>query len=452
MNLLLVTETPENYCFSEKFLSSRRFHLFASEKSKDFFPLIREKEIKIVIIDSGRNDIIDFALLKKIKNFDPLLEVIIVGPKTSINKMAESIREGATDYLVKPLKAEMLQPVLEKIKKKRYLRRETFRLEKELTEKYIFQGMVGKNPQMLEVFSLIERIARHSVPVLITGETGTGKEMVAQAIHNLSLRQNKRCVICDCSSIPETLFESELFGYLKGAFTGADKPKDGLFKEADGGTIFLDEIGEIPVGIQSKLLRVLEDHQFRPLASNRNMKVDVRVISSSSRDLRDIIKRRNFREDLFHRINVIEIYLPPLRERKEDIPLLCSHFLKKYNQKFSKKVIGISQRARKAILKYPWPGNVRQLENMIERAVMLCQDNFIDTKDLSDYLRDTMGKEEMVEGFYPFSLLTLEEVEKRHILEVLKRASNNKKKAANLLRLSRQALYRKLKKHGIAQA
>jgi DNA-binding NtrC family response regulator len=452
MNILLLAEAPENYFFLKKFLSSRQFHLFASKKSKDVFPLIRKKEIKIVIIDSSRNDIADFALLKRIKDFDPLLDIIIVGPGASITKMAESIREGAADYLVKPLKTDMLQPVLEKIQKKSSLRQETFELEKGLAGKYIFQGMTGKNPQILEVFSLIERIARHSVPVLVTGETGTGKEMVAQAVHKLSLRQNKRLVICDCSAIPETLFESELFGYLKGAFTGADKSKDGLFKEADGGTIFLDEIGEIPVSIQSKLLRVLEDHQFRPLASNRNVNVNVRVISSSSRDLRDIIKRGNFREDLFHRINVIEIYLPPLRERKEDIPLLCSHFLKKYNQKFGKKVKGISQRARKDILKYFWPGNVRQLENMIERAVMLCRDDFIDIKDLPDYLLDVVGKEEVSEGFYPFSLLTLEEVEKRHILEVLKRADYNKSKAAKLLKLSRKALYRKLKKHGISQS
>ena len=307
--------------------------------------------------------------------------------------------------------------------------------------------MVGKNPQMLEVFSLIERVSKYPVSVLITGETGTGKEMVARAIHNLSPRRNKKFVICDCTSIPETLFESELFGYLKGAFTGADKSKDGLFKEADGGTIFLDEIAEIPISIQSKLLRVLEEHQFRPLGSTKNVKVDVRVICATSRDLRESIKKGMFREDLFHRINVVEIKLPPLRERKEDIPLLCNYFLEKFNEKFKKNVLGISQRAKKILLNYPWPGNVRELENTIERAVMLCEDKFIDLKDLPDSLRDYDYREEFL---YPtYSNLTLDELERMYILSVLKKTNNNKQRAAKLLGLSRPALYRKLKKYNI---
>jgi len=449
MNLLIVADKLDDYSLLEEFLSSKGFKTSSSSKKEDFYSIIREKEIRIIILDFSKEEIREFALLKEIKNFDPLIEVIIIGTSVPPSKMAEAIKLGATDYLVRPLEIEVLQPVLKKIQDKILLRRETYQLEKALAESYVFQGMVGKNPYMLEVFSLIERVAKYSVSVLITGETGTGKEMVAQAIHNLSPRHDKNLVICDCTAIPETLFESELFGYVKGAFTGADKPKDGLFKEADSGTIFLDELGEIPTSVQSKLLRVLEEHQFRPLGSNKNVNVNVRVLSATSRDLREDVKKANFREDLFHRINVFEIKLPPLRERKEEIPLLCRRFLGKYNKAYKKNVLGISQRAQKILLDYTWSGNVRQLENIIERAVMLCQEKFIDIKDLDHYLRDTAAEEEISYPPPSTPLLRLDDVEKNHILEILKRTNNNKQKAAETLGLSRQALYRKLKKHSI---
>lgn len=449
MNLLILADKLDEYSLLDEFLSSKGFKTSSASKKEDFYSIIREKEIRIIILDLNKEEILEFALLKEIKNFDPLIEVIIIGTSVPPSKMAEAIKLGATDYLVRPLEIEVLQPVLKKIQDKILLRRETYQLEKALAESYVFQGMVGKNPYMLEVFSLIERVAKYSVSVLITGETGTGKEMVAQAIHSLSPRHDKNLVICDCTAIPETLFESELFGYVKGAFTGADKPKDGLFKEADSGTIFLDELGEIPTSVQSKLLRVLEEHQFRPLGSNKNVNVDVRVISATSRDLREDIKKGNFREDLFHRINVFEIKLPPLRERKEDIPLLCRRFLGTYNKAYKKNVLGISQRAQKIVLDYTWSGNVRQLENIIERAVMLCQEKFIDIKDLNHYLRDTAVEEEISYPAPSTPLLKLDEVEKNHILEILKRTNNNKQKAAEILGLSRQALYRKLNKHSI---
>ena len=449
MNLFILADKLDDYSLLDEFLSSKGFKTSSSSKKEDFYSLIREKEIKVIILDLTKEEIREFALLKEIKNFDPLIEVIIIGTSVPPSKMAESIKLGATDYLARPLEIEVLQPVLKKIQDKSLLRRETYQLEKALAESYVFQGIVGKNPYMLEVFSLIERVAKYSVSVLITGETGTGKEMVAQAVHNLSPRQDKNLVICDCTAIPETLFESELFGYVKGAFTGADKAKDGLFKEADSGTIFLDELGEIPVSVQSKLLRVLEEHQFRPLGSNKNVDVDVRVLSATSRDLREDIKQGNFREDLYHRINVFEIKLPPLKERKEDIPLLSRRFLGKFNNTYKKNVLGISQRAQKTLLDYSWSGNVRQLENIIERAVMLCQEKFIDIKDLDHYLRDAAAEEEISPPSPTAPLLRLDDVEKNHILEILKRVNNNKQKAAETLGLSRQALYRKLKKHEI---
>jgi DNA-binding NtrC family response regulator len=448
MNLLILADEFEVYSLIEKYLISKGFKIYYSSKEDDFYSLIREKEIKIILLDLREQETKDFSLLRLIKNYDPLLEIIIIGNKIPASKIIEALKVGASDYLVKPLEIRKLYSILRNIQEKTQLRRSTHQLEKQLVQKYIFEGMVGKNPLMLEIFSLIERVSKYPVSVLITGETGTGKEMVARAIHNLSPRRGKKFIVCDCTSIPETLFESELFGYLKGAFTGADKSKDGLFKEADEGTIFLDEIAEIPIAVQSKLLRVLEEQQFRPLGSTKNVKVDVRIICATSRDLREDIKKGNFREDLFHRINIVEIKLPPLRERKEDIPLLCSYFLEKSNKKFGKQILGISRRAKKILLNYPWPGNVRELENTIERAVMLCQEKFIDIKDLPDSLKN-YGEDYISESLYPFLNLTLEELEKRHILAILKRTNNNKQKTAKLLGLSRQALYRKLKKYNI---
>ena len=361
--------------------------------------------------------------------------------------MIEFIKSGASDYLSKPLKKESIQPVLERIQKKRVLRTETFVLEKELGKKYFFQGIVGKSPYMLEVFSLIERVSKYDIPVLITGETGTGKELVARAIHNLSLRKNKKLVTCDCTAIPDTLFESELFGYMKGAFTGASNSKDGLFQEADAGTIFLDEIGEIPLTTQTKLLRIIQEQQFRPLGSTKNIKINVRVISASNRNLEEFIKQGNFREDLFHRINVIKIQLPALRERKEDIPLLHHYFLEKINQKLNKKVLGISQRAQKLLLNYSWPGNIRELENVMERAIMLCKKKFIDIDDFPENIKESTPAE--IGRPQTSQFLSLDEMEKNYIVEILKESNSNKQMASKLLGLSRQALYRKLKKYNI---
>lgn len=447
MNLLVITDKSDRYEKLDEALSSNGYVLYFVTKGENFYSIIRNENIRILILDMPETDPQDFSLLEEIKYFDPLLEIILIGSDVPPQIILDSIKFGATDYLLHPPEAKMLLPILEKIKTKMNLRKETYRLEKELTEKFIFEGMLGKSLYMLEVFTLIEKVAKYPSSVLIVGETGTGKEMVAKAIHNLSPRKNRKFIACNCTAIPETLFESELFGYVRGAFTGADKSKNGLLKEANNGVVFLDEISEIPHTTQAKLLRVLEERQFRPLGSTESVKIDVQIISATGRNLRERIKLGAFREDLFHRINVIEIKLPPLRERREDIPLLYRNFLYKYNQKFSKKVAGISQRAQKILLNYSWPGNVRELENLIERAVMLCQENFIDIKDLPEPFLKFMYKEvEAVEIPYPYSHLSLEEIEKKHIIEVLRQKNNNKLEAARALGLTRQALYRRLNK------
>ncbi|MDD8026698.1 MAG: sigma-54 dependent transcriptional regulator, partial [Acidobacteriota bacterium] len=348
----------------------------------DLLAFIRKNGIHFLLLDIKDASEQDAAKLAEIKNFDSLLNVLVAGPPLHPEEAMDWIRRGAADYLPKPVGAEAMRDALQKAVEKRDLRRETFLLERKLEKKYNFQGMLSKNPYMLEVFGLIETIARHFSSALITGETGTGKELAARALHALSETKNRRLVICDCASIPDTLFESELFGYTKGAFTGADRNKRGLFEDAHEGVIFLDEIGEIPLPVQAKLLRVLENRQFRPLGSNEVRTINVRIIAATNRDIPGLIRRDAFREDLFHRLNRVEIRLPPLRERPEDLPLLVRHFLDGTSKAFGKDVHGISRDVQKAFLKYDWPGNVRELENVLQSATMTTRKDFIDISDL----------------------------------------------------------------------
>ena len=451
MNILVISETPEIFEFLKDVVEPKGDQIYYSAKRDNLKNLIHHWNIRIIVLRLAPAETADFSPLRDIRNIDPLIDIILVGPALPMEKTVEAIHLGALDYLEEPFAGGDVLGILERIQEKIELRKQTYRLEKQLAEKYVFEGMVGRSAAMLEMFSLIERLAKFSSPVLIQGATGTGKEMVARALHHLSPRKDKKLVVCDCTAIPESLFESELFGYERGAFTGADKAKPGILKESDGSTLFLDEIGEIPPAIQTKLLRVLEEHNFRPLGSTAYVDIDVRVICATNKSLRGLIAAGSFREDLYHRINLAEIHLPPLRDRKDDIPLLANYFLETSNRKFKKSVRGISQRAKRVLTSYEYPGNVRELENLIERAVMLSTEPFVDLKDFPEDLRLSAetddGTEEMA-GPYPFGRLSLEEMEKKHIGEVLKANGFNKVKAAKALELTRPALYRKLKKHG----
>lgn len=426
------------------------WNVFPSKPEENILRAVKEHGFQAIVIDMEKRRKQAVSLLKDLKKFDSLVDVIFIGEPLSPETLLDLISEGMTDFIAKPFEPKALEKTLQKISKKRSLRKETYQLERELEKKYSFQGMIGKSPYMLEVFSLIESIAKFFTSVLITGETGSGKELAARAIHNLSQTRNKKFIICDCVSIPENLFESELFGYVKGAFTGADKDKRGLFEEADGGIIFLDEIGEIPLSVQAKLLRVLEQHQFRPLGSNQNRRVDVRVIAATSRNLREGTKAGTFREDLFHRLNKVEIHLPPLRKRPEDIPLLVRHFLERYSQKFHKDLKGVSREVQKLFLQYRWPGNVRELENVLERAVMLCQKEFIDVSDLPKYFQSVSPSAQGIPFIDKEYLSTLDELEREYITYLLKKTHNNLKKTAEILNISRTTLYNKLKKYNIS--
>ncbi|MBD3413455.1 MAG: response regulator [Candidatus Aminicenantes bacterium] len=449
MNLLLMDEGRSIYDIVKNSPLIGKCEVFYSDNTNSILKYIKKHNVDVVLADFDRYPKNALSLIKALHHFDSLIDIILIGQAETTEKVVDMIKKGATDYLEKPVKQEMLNRTLQSLNEKKNLRKETFLLEKRLEEKYSFQGMIGKSPYMLEIFSLLEKISKFFSSILITGETGTGKELVAHAIHDLSTRSSRDLVICDCVSIPENLFESELFGYQKGAFTGASKNKHGLFQAAHKGIIFLDEIGEIPLSVQAKLLRVLENHQFRPLGSNETKEVDVKVIAATNRDLSECIENRTFRKDLFHRLNKMEVHLPPLRERKEDIPLLVRYFLKNLSQKVDKNLKGTSMQVQKLFSKYKWPGNVRELENVLERAALVTKKEFIALQDLPEYFQKNSASIQNTSMIQKQNLCSLEELEKDYITYLLEETGHNIKKTARILDVSRTTLYNKLKKYHI---
>jgi DNA-binding NtrC family response regulator len=448
-NLLIISDDFALYETVKKSPVAVDFNVFFSQTEDDYLDVIRENGIRVVLVDSGDALAAGLVIMKKIKKFDALVDVLVGGVPIGRDAVLDIVHAGATDFVPKPYERDILADILRRMSRKRELRRETLHLERKLERKYVFEGLISRNPTMLEIFSLIENITKYFSSVLITGETGTGKEVVARAIHGLSPHKDKPLVVCDCASIPENLFESELFGYRKGAFTGADRDKPGLFDEADGGTIFLDEIAEIPVAVQAKLLRVLENFEFRPLGANENTGVEVRVIAATNKDLAAMVRSGTFREDLFHRLNKVVIDLPPLRERPEDIPLLARHFLQGASRDFSKNVRGVSREVQKLFLKYGWPGNVRELANVLESAAMLCKKDFIDVANLPKYLRDYIPPQGAVAFAGQGRLSSLSDLEKEYIAYLLKVTKGNLRQTAKILSISRTTLYNKLAKYGI---
>ena len=448
-NLLIVSDDFSLYETVKKTPVGVDFNVFFSQSEDDYLAVVRENRIRVVLVDSGDSLAAGLLVMKKIKKSDGLIDVLVGGEPIGQEAVLDIIHAGATDFIAKPFERDILQDVLRRISRKRDLRRETLHLEKKLERKYVFQGLISRNPYMLEIFGIIENIAKYFSSALVTGETGTGKEVVARAIYGLSPSRGRPLVICDCASVPENLFESELFGYKKGAFTGADKDKRGMFEEADGGVIFLDEIAEIPVAVQAKLLRVLENHEFRPLGANENTAVDVRVLAATNRDLAELVRAGTFREDLFHRLNKVTIDLPPLRERLEDIPLLVRHFLQGASRSFSKNVRGVSREVQKLFLKYGWPGNIRELANVLESAAMLCKKDFIDVANLPKYLRDYIPPQGSIAFAGRGQLSSLDDLEKDYIVYLLKVAKGNLRQTAKILGISRTTLYNKLAKYKI---
>ncbi len=379
--------------------------------------------------------------------------IIMMSAFGTIDVALEAMKLGAYDFISKPFKADEVLLTLKKAEERESLKRENLQLKtqlKNIEANYNFGNMVAKSKAMQDIFTLAAKVAQYNTTVLITGESGTGKELIAKGIHYSGDRVKKPLIAVNCGGIPENLLESELFGHVKGAFTGADRNKKGLFEEADTGTLFLDEIGELPLSLQVKLLRVLQEGEIRPVGDSRTMKIDVRIIAATSKNLQEEVKNGNFREDLFYRLNVMPIKLPALRERREDIPILCRIFIEEFNRRFSKNIKGIAPAAMLTLLHSPWPGNVRELENAIERAVVLAEDTILVPENFPQALEEGLIGNKEDEIFSGFSLKDAQKVfEKRLIEKALKETNGNRTQAAKLLEISHPSLLSKIKTYDI---
>ena len=450
-NLLLIIENKNHQSRYEDFFSSNGYNVSCAQNASRALDLIKEHPVEIVLVEFNKSPARNSPLTKSflaIKDFDQRIEVILIAPHFSQEFSIYAVQEGAADCISKPDDLNAILVSLNRVCDFSDVRKQTGLLEQQIRERYTFQGLISRNLYMLEIFSLIRRLANHFTTILITGETGTGKELVAKALHDLSPRSHQKYVACNCSAFPESLLERELFGHIKGSFTGASDSNPGLFEYASGGTVFLDEIGEMEVPLQAKLLRVLEDHKIRRIGSPNEVPVDLQIITATNRDLRSAIKNLLFREDLYYRINVVEINIPPLRERKEDIPLLCHHFLSQCNSKFDKNIKGISRKAQIQLMNHTWEGNVRELQNVIESAAILSTKDFIPDEEIERQLDKTGGVRASTISYGDD--LSLEEVEKQHISRILQKTGGNKVKAAAILGLSRRSLYRKMEKFKIS--
>ncbi len=403
-------------------------------------------DLDLVVSDLNMPEMTGIEFVSKFKELHPEIPVILVTAFGSIETAIEAIRRGAFDYTTKPFKLNEMSVTVERALRFHDLHLENKRLQQAVEQNHSFSRIIGKSPGMREVFDLIRRVAPANANILITGESGTGKERVARAIHDEGNRRTKRFVAINCTAIPEALLESELFGHAKGSFTGAINRKRGLFEEADGGTIFLDEIGDMNLALQGKLLRVIQERKIRSVGDTVDREIDVRLIAATHKDLKTAIRNGTFREDLYYRLSVIPIVIPPLRHRREDIPLLAEHFLKKYARANHSKITGISPQAMAKLIAMPWEGNVRELENMIERIVVLARGLNVEETDLPASGEGNI--ETFFEAAQSGTLPTLEDIERRYFKFVLDKTAGRKEKAAQILGVNRRTLYRKEREFG----
>jgi two-component system NtrC family response regulator len=452
METILIVDDEKNYLVVlEALLSSEGYEVMTAHNAQDALHLMQEADLDLIITDMKMPAMSGMQLLEESKKIKPEVPIIMMTAFGTIEMAVEAMKKQAYDYIAKPFKNEELKLTVKKALENYRLIKENRRLREALSERYRHGNIIGRSKPMLKIYDLVGKVAQSKASILIAGPSGTGKELIAKAIHYESPRKERPFVSINCGALTETLLESELFGHEKGAFTGAIAMKKGRFELADGGTLFLDEIGEMPPSLQIKLLRVLQEMEFERVGGTRSIKVDVRVLSASNRNLKEEVAEGLFREDLFYRLNVITIEVPPLRERSEDIKLLVHHFIEKYRKDDGKGEIEISPEAWKALYQYHWPGNVRELENVIERAVVLRSDNFIRIEDLPIELSG--NQEELdVEGFIPLNAplqQTLEAIEEKLIRRALKNCDNVQSRAAELLGITKSLMQHKLRKYNI---
>jgi DNA-binding NtrC family response regulator len=437
LKLLVIDDNPETLRFVQDTLASDQLEVLTAGDPESGLALFFRYRPLIVLVDLMMPKISGMEVLQTIVAADAGVEVILITAHYSTESAVEAIQKGANDYLTKPLDLEKLLARISSIQADARRREKTAQLDRELLDVYEFEGMIGRSPLMLEVFAKIRRVSPHFQTILVTGNTGTGKELVARALHRLSPASAKPFAVVNCSALVETLLESELFGYVKGAFTGALQDKLGVFEYADGGTVFLDEIGELPMSAQAKLLRVLQNQEVQRVGSPVPRMVNVRVIAATNRDLKSEIAKGTFREDLYYRLSMVELTLPPLADRKEDLPLLQRYLVSKFATRYRKDIQGITRRAQSCLARHSWPGNVRELENVIGNASMMVHGAVIDIDDLPESLRRQSSATLVAND----SILTLEQIEHRHVLEVLHRVGGNKLRAAEALGIGRNTLY-----------
>lgn len=443
---IMVIDDEESMCkFMQIMLQKEGYDVITSQSSYQALNLLKQKNYDLVIADLTMPELNGLELLSRVKSLDPDANFIVMTAYASVDTAIEALKKGAYDYLTKPFKVDEIRIAVKKALEQKRITRENISLKKQLKREFGFDNFIGTSPQVLEMKKMAQRVAQSDSTVLIQGESGTGKELVAKAIHYCSARTDKPFVSINCAAIPETLLESELFGHLKGAFTGAIKEKEGLLKTADGGTFFLDEIATTSQAIQVKLLRVLEEKEMIPVGGTKPVELDVRLITATNADLEQEVKMGRFRPDLFYRLNVFLITIPPLRERKDDIELLVFHFIKKYCERLKSKEKKISEEAMRRLISYAWPGNVRELENAMERAALLARSNEITQNELPEKIMENelpkLVEQPKLEN------PTLEEIEKAYIYWVLKNAGWHKSKASQILGIDSSTLYRKIEKY-----
>ena len=447
-HILIVEDDPIMRLGMSHFLKSEGYSIIQSSDGASAIDAIENNNFDLIITDLNLPKFNGIEILQKTKAISHNIGVIIITAYAEIKGAVQAIKQGAFDYIAKPFSNEELLIAVERFFKFQQLESEIIHLRRSLKEKGGLQDMIGTSPGMMDVFDRIKAVAETDVPVLILGESGTGKELVANAIHGISDRNDKPLIKINCAAIPDNLFESELFGHERGAFTGATETRKGKFEFADGGTIFFDEIADIPLSLQPKLLRVIEDQLITRIGGNTTIKVDVRSIYATSKNLKECVASGTFREDLFYRINIVPIILPPLRERKEDIPYFIENFMKYFTARFGKPNLSISEAAYNALLTYNYPGNVRELKHAVERAVILSHNGRIDVKHLPDEISDGLlrlpcGKDDM----------SLEEsircFEKQKIIKALTDTGGKKIEAAAKLGISRKVLWKKLKEYNL---
>jgi len=440
--------------FLEIMLKKEGYKVSLASNGEEVVKLIDNDLFDLVLLDIRMPKLDGISALKKIKAIAPETIVIMITAYASADTAIKAMKEGAYDYITKPFKIEEIKLIIKNALEKKNLQKENILLKRVVRDRYHFGNIIGQSPKMVVLYDLLEKVSPTKTNILITGESGTGKELVAKAIHYNSPRKEKPFVTLNCGAIPESLIESELFGHMKGAFTDAIATKKGLFEVADEGTIFLDEISELPLLMQVKLLRVLQDKEFKRVGGTEDIRVDVRIISATNINLEEGVKEKRFREDLFYRLNVIQIKLPPLRDRKEDVQILANHFLKKYSEELNKNIAKISPEALPILLNYEYPGNVRELQNIIERAVALESNQELTAHNLSSYLNEQpLLRKGPIDIEIPNEGIDLEkmveDLERTLLLKALDKTKGIKKKAAELLHINFRSMRYRLEKYGL---